>query len=96
MPMPETLAPAEVAPPAAPVDVPEPRPAPAASTATEAQITPDSAQPAAEADDTTATLAARLRALPRGGMAHRQAELREIAARVAALRDRLAGHRPGA
>lgn len=45
-------------------------------------------------DTSTATLAARLRALPRGALSARQEPLHDIAQRMARLRDRLAGHAP--
>lgn len=60
------------------------------------QPAPDSPAATLASDDNGPTLAARLRALPLGGLAHRQPQLQAIQARVAALRDRLAGHRPGA
>lgn len=46
------------------------------------------------ADDATATIAARLRALPLGSLASRPEALREVADRITRLRDRLAGHPP--
>lgn len=57
-------------------------------------------QPAPPAEELRAseepgpTLAARLRALPRGSLSGHREDLAEIAARIASLRDRLSGH-PG-
>jgi len=48
------------------------------------------------AQDDTATLAARLRALPRGSLAARHEDLAAIAARLTALRDKLGGQPPRA
>lgn len=45
-------------------------------------------------DDTVATLAARLRALPAGSLGQKQEELAAIAARISALRMRLSGQMP--
>ena len=91
----EPAAPVQLSPPPAPEPLPietpvqaaleSPRPAPIGTR------TPD-----VESDDTGPTLAARLRALPLGGMAHRQEELHAIRARITTLRDSLSGHRPGA
>jgi DNA-binding transcriptional MerR regulator len=50
--------------------------------------------PALLGDEFTATLAARLRALPRGSLSRHPEALAEIAARIGALRDRLGGLPP--
>ena len=86
---------AEAAPPVAPPVQAAPVPAsidsPAPAPSVEATLAP-----APIADDPGPTLAARLRALPLGGMARRQEELHAIKARITALRESLSGHRPGA
>jgi len=91
----EPEAPITLEPPApAPVQLsppPAPRPVEMPS-----QAAPDSPPPPPAPDETGPTLAARLRALPLGGLAKRQPALHAIEARIAALRERLAGHRPGA
>ena len=85
-------APPEPAPESAPESALEPpRPALSIRSVTGAQTlsTADT-----EVDVPTATLAARLRALPRGSLKSRQEPLQDIAQRMARLRDRLSGHAP--
>ncbi|MBK6467169.1 MAG: MerR family transcriptional regulator [Rhodobacter sp.] len=95
-PVPGAAAPAAEAPelpgPDAAAAPPPDRPALSVRSVTGGRVASDS--PLA-ADGATATLAARLRALPIGGMADRQEALHEIAARLTQLRERLSGPPPG-
>ena len=84
-------------------DLPEDEPAPFVEAEPEPDLfTPPPPPPAVESpppapaarEEETATLAARLRALPRGSPAGRAEPLAEIAARIAALRDRMGGLPP--
>lgn len=78
---------------AAPEAASEPEPAPDASAPVPPAIAARvrrMAESATEPETPTPTIAARLRALPRGSLMHKAAPLAEIAARLAALRGRLA------
>ncbi len=86
---PPAAAPAQPDLPLEPPPDPAPRPALTVRSVTGAQVRSATEGDAAEA---TATLAARLRALPRGSLAGRRDSLAELAARMAALRNRLSGH----
>ncbi|MCB6177029.1 MerR family transcriptional regulator [Rhodobacter sp. Har01] len=78
--------PPRVAPPGH--EAPEADAAPAAPAPPPARIRRFAAAPTQD-DAPTATLAGRLRALPRGSLAHKAEPLAEIAARIVALRQRL-------
>jgi hypothetical protein len=66
---------------------------PVATAAPEPAATGESPDPAVLAAE-TATLAARLRALPHGSLAARRPQLAELATRIAALRNQLVGAPP--